>query len=67
MIQLPVASFTIEANLVLANYIYKCPLNANGRLANLELTSVVKEATGTRDVKCHMNQSIVEMQLDFGR
>ena len=39
--QLPVASFTKEVNPRLA----KRPLKTNGRLANLELTSLVKEAT----------------------
>ena len=38
----PVASFTKEVNPQLA----KRPLKANGHLANLELTSLVKEATG---------------------
>ena len=38
----PVASFTKEVNPRLA----KCPLKTNGRLANLGLTSLVKEATG---------------------
>ena len=37
----PVASFTKEINSRLA----KRPLKTNGRLANLELTSLVKEAT----------------------
>ena len=37
----PVASFTKEVNPQLA----KRPLKTNGRLANLELTSLVKEAT----------------------
>ena len=36
------ASFTKEVNPRLA----KCPLKTNGHLANLELTSLVKEATG---------------------
>ena len=35
------ASFAKEVNLWLA----KCPLKTNGRLANLRLTSLVKEAT----------------------
>ena len=38
----PVASFTAEVNLGLA----KCALKTNGCLANTELTSLVKEATG---------------------
>ena len=38
----PVASFTEEVNPRLA----KRPLKINGRLANLELISLVKEATG---------------------
>ena len=37
-----VASFTKEVNPRLA----KRPLKTNGRLANLELTSLVNEATG---------------------
>ena len=37
----PVASFTKEINPRLA----KRPLKTNGRLANLELTSLIKEAT----------------------
>ena len=37
----PVASFTKEVNPQLP----KCPLKTNGHLANLELTSFVKEAT----------------------
>ena len=37
-----VASFTKEVNSRLA----KCPLKTNGHLANHELTSLVKEATG---------------------
>ena len=40
--QTPVASFTKEVTLRLA----KRPLKINGRLANRELTSLVKEATG---------------------
>ena len=39
----PVASFTKEVNPRLA----KRPLKINGRLANHELTSLVKEATGS--------------------
>ena len=42
IIKQPVASFTKEVNSRLA----KRPLVFNGRLANLELTSLVKEATG---------------------
>ena len=38
----PVASFAKEVNPLLA----KRPLKTNGRLANLELTSLAKEATG---------------------
>ena len=41
-IKLPVASFTKEVNPWLAKH----PLKTNGCLANLELTSLVKEATG---------------------
>ena len=41
-IQIPVASFTKEVNPRLA----KRPLKTNGRLANLGLTTLVKEATG---------------------
>ena len=41
-VSIPVASFTKEVNPRLA----KRPLKTNGRLANLELTSLVKEATG---------------------
>ena len=40
----PVASFTKEVNPRLA----KRPLKTNGRLANLGLTTLVKEATGGR-------------------
>ena len=36
------SSFTKEVNLQLA----QCPLKTNGHLANLGLTSLVKEATG---------------------
>ena len=39
-----VASFTKQVNPRLA----KCPLKTNGRLANLELASSVKEATGSK-------------------
>ena len=42
----PVASFTKEVNPWLA----KCPLKTNGHLSNLELTSLVKEATGVPPV-----------------
>ena len=41
-VQIPVASFTKEVNWRLA----KRPLKTNGRLANHQLTSLVKEATG---------------------
>ena len=37
----PVASFTKEVNLWLAKH----PLKTNGRLANRELTSLIKETT----------------------
>ena len=40
----PVASFTKEINSRLAKH----PLKTNGHLANLELTSLVKEATGDK-------------------
>ena len=43
----PVTSFTKEVNWRLA----KCPLKTNGRLANRQLASLVKEATG-------LNQSL---------
>ena len=42
-----VAFFTKEVNLWLA----ECPLKTNGSLANLELTSLVKEATGDENGK----------------
>ena len=38
----PVASFTKEVNL----WLTKRPLKTSGHLANLELTSLLKEATG---------------------
>ena len=44
LLQPSVAHFTKEVNPRLA----KCPLKINGRLANLGLTSVVKEAAGGR-------------------
>ena len=44
LLQPSVAYFTKEVNPRLA----KCPLKINGRLANLGLTSVVKEAAGGR-------------------
>ena len=47
---LPVASFTKEVNPRLA----KRPLKTNGRLANLELTSLVKEATGVDELNPHL-------------
>ena len=43
----PVTSFAKEVNWRLA----KCPLKTNGRLANRQLASLVKEATG-------LNQSL---------
>ena len=42
MHQATVASFTKEVDLGLAEH----PLKTNGHLANLKLTSLVKEATG---------------------
>ena len=41
---IPVASFTKEGNLRLA----KRPMKTNGRLASLELTLLVKEATSNQ-------------------
>ena len=45
IIELPVASFTKEVNWWLA----KRPLVFNGRLANRQLISLVKEANGRHD------------------
>ena len=45
-----VASFTKEVNPRLAI----CPLKTNGRLANLELTSLVKEATKVIELNPHL-------------
>ena len=52
----PVASFTNEVNPWLA----KCPLIFNGHLANCELTSLVKEATGVS-----RSQSISSSGIDL--
>ena len=49
----PVASFTMEVNSRLA----KRPLKTNGRWANLELTSLVKEATGNK-LKWNLNKNL---------
>ena len=51
----PVASFTKEANPRLA----KRPLKTNGRLANRELTSLVKEAT----VRSPINNELALVQV----
>ena len=45
---IPVASFTKEGNLRLA----KRPMKTNGRLASLELTLLVKEATSNQQEQC---------------
>ena len=44
---IPVASFTQEVDWHLAKH----PLVFNGRLANRQLASIVKEATGTNELK----------------
>ena len=49
--QTPVASFTKEVNWRLA----KCPLKTNGRFANRQLTSLVKEATGDQQPSYRLN------------
>ena len=54
----PVASFTKEVNPWLA----KRPLQTNGRLANLELTSLVKEATGRRQPVTEPSCSLFPIQ-----
>ena len=51
-----VASFTKEVNRRLA----KCPLKTSGRLANLGLTSLEKEATGVGVTKASSNSLTVK-------
>ena len=59
----PVASFTKEVNSRLA----KRPLVFNGRLANLGLTSLVKEATGERSqgISSHCIDSAIRVYYSF--